>query len=339
MAIVKASTGPCVQCGGKVVRTGSVGPIPKYCSSKCRNLACHISPCVSCGINQVQSKGRRCLECRSRVARKNQPRMCVVCGAIFISKTRQKACSWVCGKALLGKIQGWGKGQVKTSCAFCGNEFARKKWNRESGKYCSRQCAFSDPKWNADRNERNRLRQTLPPEVVQQRLAAKAVRVQARLVERERQKAETKVRQQVRRLATMARNRAEREARPERPCKGCAQPFRPVFGSRLYCSNDCTRRTLKRIHKGTRRARLAGSPNEQVDPMVVLARDGWRCQLCGRKTPKRYRATNRPDAPELDHIVPLALGGHHTYENTQCACRDCNGKKGANVRGQLRLCG
>ena len=65
--------------------------------------------------------------------------------------------------------------------------------------------------------------------------------------------------------------------------------------------------------------------------MVVLARDGWRCKLCGKRTPKRLRGTTHPDAPEIDHIIPLALGGAHSYANTQCSCRDCNGKKGARV--------
>jgi 5-methylcytosine-specific restriction endonuclease McrA len=45
----------------------------------------------------------------------------------------------------------------------------------------------------------------------------------------------------------------------------------------------------------------------------------------------------RDDAPELDHIVPLACGGAHTYQNTQCTCRECNGRKGATILGQLRL--
>jgi 5-methylcytosine-specific restriction endonuclease McrA len=76
---------------------------------------------------------------------------------------------------------------------------------------------------------------------------------------------------------------------------------------------------------------------EAVDPIKVFKRDRWRCQLCGRKTLKQHG--NTPDSPELDHIVPLALGGEHTYVNTQCLCRDCNGKKGARVAGQLRLVG
>jgi 5-methylcytosine-specific restriction endonuclease McrA len=76
---------------------------------------------------------------------------------------------------------------------------------------------------------------------------------------------------------------------------------------------------------------------ENVDPIQVFIRDGWKCQLCGVHTPRRYRGTCKPTAPELDHIVTLADGGEHSYRNTQCACRSCNNKKGSNSSGQMRL--
>ncbi|WP_415869521.1 HNH endonuclease [Burkholderia ubonensis] len=38
-------------------------------------------------------------------------------------------------------------------------------------------------------------------------------------------------------------------------------------------------------------------------------------------------------------MVPLAMGGAHLPENVQCACRKCNGEKGASARGQLWLAG
>jgi 5-methylcytosine-specific restriction endonuclease McrA len=86
-----------------------------------------------------------------------------------------------------------------------------------------------------------------------------------------------------------------------------------------------------------RKARERGARTEVVNPYTVFLRDGWRCQLCGCRTPGTLRGTYKPNAPELDHIVPLALGGDHTYANTQCACRQCNISKGASVRGQFKL--
>lgn len=96
-------------------------------------------------------------------------------------------------------------------------------------------------------------------------------------------------------------------------------------------------REQKRINKQRRKARQRGVYAELVNPLVVLARDGWRCQLCGCATPRKLRGTISPNAPELDHIVPLAQGGPHTYANTQCACRRCNLDKSDTIKGQLRL--
>jgi 5-methylcytosine-specific restriction endonuclease McrA len=74
-----------------------------------------------------------------------------------------------------------------------------------------------------------------------------------------------------------------------------------------------------------------------IKPEIVFARDKWRCQLCKVRTPKRLRGTTHPRAPELDHIVPIAAGGDHTWNNVQCACRKCNGEKGSAPAGQLLL--
>lgn len=56
------------------------------------------------------------------------------------------------------------------------------------------------------------------------------------------------------------------------------------------------------------------------------------CRDCYAATPRRIRASVTPD-----HIQPLSKGGKHTRINTACACRRCNGTKGAEILGQLRL--
>ena len=76
---------------------------------------------------------------------------------------------------------------------------------------------------------------------------------------------------------------------------------------------------------------------ERVDPIKVFERDGWRCHMCGCKTPASLRGKMVDRAPELDHIVPLAVRGAHTYANTACSCRKCNGLKGATIKGQPSL--
>jgi hypothetical protein len=128
-----------------------------------------------------------------------------------------------------------------------------------------------------------------------------------------------------------------------RKCKCCGSVFKPAYGvkKRDFCSSSCAKRFFSRLRCKThrRRARSYGVKYEHVNPISVFDRDGWRCKLCGVKTPKELRGTIDQRAPELDHIVPLSKGGAHSYENTQCLCRKCNGAKGNKPLGQLLLIG
>lgn len=94
--------------------------------------------------------------------------------------------------------------------------------------------------------------------------------------------------------------------------------------TRRHCSARC----CKRAHKYARRMKTTGEA-EDFTSREIYDRDGWTCQGCKRPTPERWVGTNEPNAPVLDHIIPLAEGGKHTRTNTQCLCRDCNNLKGA----------
>lgn len=124
-------------------------------------------------------------------------------------------------------------------------------------------------------------------------------------------------------------------------CRECEKQFTPLYGDKRkeFCSKACSTRTFKRIQRRVERARLRVAKVENVDPTKVFERDGWRCQLCGIKTPRKLRGTIEPNAPELDHIMPVSLGGEHSYANTHCACRECNIAKGATPKGQMLLFG
>ncbi|NBY58046.1 MAG: HNH endonuclease [Actinobacteria bacterium] len=45
---------------------------------------------------------------------------------------------------------------------------------------------------------------------------------------------------------------------------------------------------------------------------AVFARDGYKCQYCGKP------------ADSIDHVMPRSRGGEHTWENVAAACRRCN---------------
>lgn len=68
-------------------------------------------------------------------------------------------------------------------------------------------------------------------------------------------------------------------------------------------------------------------------------RDGWRCHLCGLKVLKRGGTAKQPKGATVDHIVPIADHGTHTWDNVALAHRLCNLSRGAGGEAQLRLVG
>jgi 5-methylcytosine-specific restriction endonuclease McrA len=137
---------------------------------------------------------------------------------------------------------------------------------------------------------------------------------------------------------TFIRNSKLHQA-PARACKECGLMFTPAYGvkRRTYCSDGCCSRATKRTARLKGKAKKRSLTIESVNPFKVFERDGWRCHLCGCKTPKEKRGTYHPKAPELDHIVPLSKGGEHSYRNTACACRACNAAKSDRIIGQPSL--
>ena len=135
-----------------------------------------------------------------------------------------------------------------------------------------------------------------------------------------------------------------------RPCSVCGELFSPHNSSCTECSAKCKRKTpaylayrqkykntpakkaAKRRYNAKRRAqKLTNGPYREIDPVVVCERDGWSCWICGISTPKHLRGTHDDQAPEMDHIVPLAAGGTHTWGNVACCCRKCNINKGREI--------
>jgi HNH endonuclease len=147
---------------------------------------------------------------------------------------------------------------------------------------------------------------------------------------------------------TGARYRAKRRAAKVaaaclRKCAHCQTEFTSTAPRRKFCTPRCSARFQWRRKIATtsrRRARKFGVAYEYINYRDIFERDRWRCQICGCKTPQAWRGTKRTQAPEIDHRVPMALGGGHVWSNVQCACRSCNAQKGARtVVGQLSMLG
>lgn len=61
----------------------------------------------------------------------------------------------------------------------------------------------------------------------------------------------------------------------------------------------------------------------------IFARDGNRCQFCGRGFPTSELS--------LDHVVPRSQGGKSSWTNLVCACTRCNARKGGRTPDQARM--
>lgn len=142
--------------------------------------------------------------------------------------------------------------------------------------------------------------------------------------------------------ATKRAEQAHKEEARVVKCAGCGHEFCPLLGrgsSTVVRCKPCQRKQRQGLNNPAR-ARRRGLPRLYFDEVAeVLERDGWRCMICGADAPKQLRGTTSPNAPEVDHIIPLAALGSpgHTPANCQCACRACNSAKGAKLPSRLAL--
>lgn len=130
----------------------------------------------------------------------------------------------------------------------------------------------------------------------------------------------------------------DRHPRVVKPCEACGTPVEREarVRYRTACSTRCRNLLTWGRPEGTTytwdadaqdRARRAGAAIvEPISRDVVGTRDRWTCQVCHRPT-DRTADPIHPDAPTVDHVVPLSKGGQHTMANVQVACYSCNSRK------------
>lgn len=80
-----------------------------------------------------------------------------------------------------------------------------------------------------------------------------------------------------------------------------------------------------------RKAALRGVEHSPYTRREIYDRDGGRCRMCQREL------SFAPNSFDIDHIVPISLGGPDTPANLQLSCRRCNRKKWSNLEGQIHM--
>lgn len=289
----------CRRCGKEFRRT-SKGQPTKYCGAQCRDSV------------------------KYRKTAYPQDRHCRTCGTTFVA---YKASSTYCTKSCRPKKKRRAGAQAprfrEAACTNCGSTFQSQPSGKSEGGWtrcCSRACA---------RLLRGRIRRAAERTVV-------AVHRQQCEGCGSRFSSPTP-----RTYCQPACRASTYRWEPVRVrCHECGQGFIRAKKWQQVCSDECGAlmgARQRRIDKARRRARVRGNTREAIDPISVFERDKWQCHICHRATPKRLRGTADPRAPELDHIVALAVGGSHTWSNVACCCKQCNNRKGVKSLGQLNL--
>lgn len=232
------------------------------------------------------------------------------------------------------------KAECTSLCAWCGNSFAH---IRSNARYCSNACAQKNPKTVKARNDRRRA----------EHRAAREAR-QAALLERVCDE-EGCERNDIRppQSGTKCDMHYQRARRAEkriallgrRYCPRCGAELSERHPNAVYCSTTCRQannrelnadriRERGRFHQAARRAAAKGAGvvnftlEEWEEHQAAL---GNECTYCGSTAAEvatwPVNKKGRGNKLEMDHIVPLSLGGIHALANLTPACPDCNQKK------------
>lgn len=291
-----------------------------------------------------------------RIQRKYKPyvpvsyeRTCKYCGANFTAHDKRKVfCSKRC-KDISSRLARGIECNINTepyhkTCIVCGKQFDT---YRESTATCSHECAVINYGPKTDKQE-NSVEQWVNEKhgVLFQYVSHEKKRIRLKcntcgnIIERAmstaRQKnieceycKEAKQLQEARQKM-MCFFYALSDAKTPKTCAYCGKQFYSSSPTKKYCSDICKKKSKGNRSSYRSRCRHYGVYYDtSVTRTKVLERDKYKCQICGKECDKNDTSWgfSGPDFPTLDHIIPLAKGGTHTWNNVQCACGMCNSNK------------
>lgn len=121
------------------------------------------------------------------------------------------------------------------------------------------------------------------------------------------------------------------QSKTPKKCSCCGKTFYSRYASARYCSDRCKRRMKAKGASIRHRCKKYGVYyDSSVSPKMVFERDKYTCKICGLicdVNDKSWNGVFGPYSPTVDHIVALANGGTHTWDNVQCAHAICNSYK------------
>lgn len=223
-------------------------------------------------------------------------------------------------------------GKVEIACKTCGSKFINCVDTVRKGVVICPAC------------ERERI------------LARQAEREERRKAESAKRQKELEVEWAEQKRQTQIRKQRERDAKLDKVyvCKVCGKEYTPrqymtsmglrYYSNPGYCSRECVRKVTNKARKmspsgktGNYYVRARKYGVEYIPGITlkkVVARDGLRCAICGGMcdwNDHTWSSCSGPTYPSVDHIIPMAKGGPHIWENVQVAHVMCNSEKGDKV--------
>lgn len=339
----------CAFCDVEIVQKRG-GRTQKYCvSCKHKRFWKQPKPCIICGGVVMEGNGVKVCsdECdqirrkqyseRSQAKMQSFPHVCAECGSWFHGLKNTKTCSSQCTGLQKCRKEGLTpRKERRCKCLRCGKEYQPKDRLRIT--CCSRACWYRLVRSKSKAFNRGKVKETKPVIsrtcVVCNGLFTATQR--ALLCSEECRKKYTSKKGREREVAASNKSYA---------CIVCDVLFSVEYGdkNRSFCSLECKKERQRQAKRDVghgnnrKRARKYGGTYEPINREKIFERDGYRCQICGKKTRRRKDGKVDNRHPSLDHIVPLSLGGSHTKENVQCACFRCNSIKRHTGKGDQML--
>lgn len=289
---------------------------------------------------------------------------CEICGKEFeTTNFNKKYCSPECAKQGLKIRDARRRGaDIIKDCPICGERFEIGK-NGALTKYCSQGCADearrirNRDRWRDDKGlsaEEVRCEQcgkTISGRRIGSKFCSEECRSKAIYESRRERHGHTPMREHKEKLA---RQRAETKKRIEKErkakiktkeCAECGQPFETMRPNQLTCSTECSRLRRNRLSWQYEEKRYNNTNviDKDISVKVLYKRDKGICYICGGKCDfdDNYKVNGHftvgPSYPSIDHLIPLARGGMHAWDNVKLAHHLCNTKKSDILPSELEL--
>lgn len=143
------------------------------------------------------------------------------------------------------------------------------------------------------------------------------------------------------RKASNKKNKEKREAERKGKlrkgvCVVCGKEFETLQPSQKTCTKACSK-TYKN-YRNDHRLNKDNIVDKDITLATLYERDKGICYICKRECDWNDKKgfTVGKTYPTIEHLIPLARGGKHSWSNVRLACHECNSKKSATIPNDVK---